>query len=134
MAHLIRHVTHGDHFRSPRVTLSPDAELLLSAAVRPVHPLGQLVKKEAAGELSVELTQSLLVLQEIPQTHTVLHQQTHKLRLVADQSREHGPVEVTGLEDNNKTEEQDTIRFTSAVLLALIELKGFRFFRIVKLN
>ncbi|TNN53991.1 hypothetical protein EYF80_035815 [Liparis tanakae] len=62
---------------------------------RAVDPLGQLAEEDAAGQLLVELTQSVLVLQEIPQTHAVLQQQTNKLRLVADQGGEHGPVEIS---------------------------------------
>lgn len=85
VAHLIRHMSHGDVFALPRVNPSPDLEHFPPAPARAVDPLGQLAEEQAAGQLLVELTQSFLVLQEIPQTHTVLQQQTHKLRLVANQ-------------------------------------------------
>lgn len=102
VTHLLAHVSHGDGFPLPRVGPRPDAERLPPAAAGAVKPLGQLAEEEAAGELPVELAQGHLVLQEIPQTHTVLQQQPHKLGLVADEGREHGPVEVTGLEPGDE--------------------------------
>lgn len=49
-------------------------------------------------------------MQEIPQIHTVVQQQTHKLRLVANQSCRHSPVEVTGLEGSEKAGKEKLIR------------------------
>ena len=47
--------------------------------------LGQPAEEEAARHLPVELAQSFLVLQEVPQTCAILQQQPHELRLVANQ-------------------------------------------------
>lgn len=69
-----------------------------------MDPLGQFAEKEAAGHLLVELAQSVIILQEVPQTGAVLQQQTHKLRLVASQGREDGPVQVTGLDGRKPVE------------------------------
>lgn len=104
VAHLLRHMSHGDHF--VWVGPGPDANHWPPAMARTVHPLGQLAEKEAAWQLSVELTKRFLVLQEIPQTRTIFQQQAQKLRLVANQGWEDGPVEITGL-DGNKPEEHD---------------------------
>ena len=115
VAHLARHVSHGD--RLIRVISGSDADHPPPEVAWILDPLGQLAEKEAAGHLLVELAQSLLVLQEIPQIHTVLQQQTHKLRFVANQGWEHGPVEVTGL-DGKKPAEQDTVRKMTACVSA----------------
>ena len=104
MTDLIAHVSHGDHFTLPAVSSTFDVELFSIAAAGALNPLGQPAEKEAAGKLLVELAQRFLILQEIPQTHTVLQQQTHKLRLVANEGGQHGPVEVTGLEGDNKAQ------------------------------
>lgn len=105
VAHLVRHMSQGDHFA--RVSPGTDADGGPPDAARTVDPLGQLAEKEAARQLFVELAQGFLVLQEIPQTHAVLQQQTHKLRLVANQGWEHGPVEVTGLDGSKPVEHNE---------------------------
>lgn len=96
VAHLVRHVVYGD--------LVPGGSRARGAVGQPplaagaVDALGQLAEKEAAGQVSVELAQSGLRLQEIPQTGTVLQQQPHKLRLVSNQGGEQSVVQVAALE------------------------------------
>lgn len=85
VVHLIRHMRQADHFTFRRASSSPQAEAFLLVATSALDPLGQLAQKVAAGHVVVELLQSFLLLQEIPQAHAVLQQQTHKLRLVANQ-------------------------------------------------
>ena len=101
-AHLTAHVSHGDCLSLPAASSTPDVELFPPNSAGALNPLGQPAEEEAAGKLPVELAQRFLVLQEVPQAHAVLQQQTHKLRLVADEGREHGPVEVTGLKRDHK--------------------------------
>lgn len=82
----------------------PQANRGAPAAPRVVDLLSKFAEKEAAGHLLVELAQSVIILQEVPQTRAVLQQQTHKLRLVASQGREDGPVQVTGLDGKKSVE------------------------------
>lgn len=102
VANFIGHVAQGD--RSPQVSPGPQADRGAPAAPRVVDPLSQFAEKEATGHLLVELTQNVVILQEVPQTRTVLQQQTHKLRLIASQGREDGPVQVTGLDGKKPVE------------------------------
>lgn len=105
VAHLVRHVSQGDQFAP--VSLGPEAGGSPTSAGRTAYPLGQFAEKEAAWQLSVELAESFLALKEIPEACAILQQQTHKLRLVANQSWDHSLVEVIGLDGDRPEEDNE---------------------------